>query len=86
MGFFRSDLYAVNGFNEDFVGWGREDSELAVRLFRYGLRRKSHPFMSICFHLWHPENDRERLPVNDELLDQAKRISGYACNNGLVKK
>jgi glycosyltransferase involved in cell wall biosynthesis len=86
MGFFRSDLFAVNGFNQDFVGWGREDSELAVRLFRYGLKRKSHPFMAICCHLWHPENDRQRLLANDDLLDQAKRITGYVCANGLVKK
>ena len=28
MGIFKSDLLAVNGFNEDFLGWGREDSEL----------------------------------------------------------
>jgi hypothetical protein len=34
---FKKDLVAVNGFNEDFVGWGREDSELVVRwCFIYG--------------------------------------------------
>ena len=37
---YRKDFLAVNGLNEDFVGWGREDSELAVRLFKYGLKRK----------------------------------------------
>jgi len=36
MGFFRKDIVAVNGFNQNFAGWGREDSELAVRLYRYG--------------------------------------------------
>ena len=83
---FRSDLYAVNGFNEDFVGWGREDSELAVRLFRFGLKRKSHPFMAACFHLWHPDNDRSRLADNDRRL--ARRISGagWVCANGLAPR
>ena len=86
MGFFRDDLLAVNGFNQDFVGWGREDSELARRLFAYGLKRKGHPFMAICFHLWHEENKRDRLVINDELLRTAVRKDGYICNNGLVQK
>jgi glycosyltransferase involved in cell wall biosynthesis len=86
MGFFRDDLFAVNGFNQDFVGWGREDSELARRLFAYGLKRKGHPFMAICFHLWHEENKRDRLGINDELLRTAVLGNGYICNNGLVQK
>jgi glycosyltransferase involved in cell wall biosynthesis len=86
MGFFRSDLYAVNGFNEDFVGWGREDSELAVRLFRYGLRCKRHRFMAACFHLWHPENRRHRLAFNDRLLQEAMAQSDYSCSNGIEKQ
>ena len=83
MGFFREDIFAVNGFNQDFVGWGREDSELAVRLYRYGLRRKSHGFMAICYHLWHEENDRAGLPVNDALLKQWIESDSYVCSNGL---
>ncbi|MCG8685740.1 MAG: glycosyltransferase family 2 protein, partial [Desulfobacterales bacterium] len=51
MGFFRKDLFAVNGFNQAFQGWGREDSELAARLYNYGLKRREHPFMAMCFHL-----------------------------------
>jgi glycosyltransferase involved in cell wall biosynthesis len=86
MGFFRDDLFAVNGFNQDFVGWGREDSELAIRLFAYGLKRKGHQFMAICFHLWHEENKRDRLPINDELLQNAVLKNGYICNNGLVQR
>jgi glycosyltransferase involved in cell wall biosynthesis len=56
MSFFKQDILAVNGFNEDFVGWGNEDSELACRFFKYGLVKKVHHFMTVCFHLWHPTN------------------------------
>ena len=28
LGLWREDLVRVNGYNEAFVGWGREDSEL----------------------------------------------------------
>ena len=86
MAFFRSDLMAVNGYNEAFEGWGREDSELVVRLFRFGLWRRSHPFRAICFHLWHPAHPRDRLTTNDRLLREAMASSRYDCDRGLVSK
>ncbi len=81
-----ADLMAVNGFNEDFLGWGREDSELVARLYKYGLRRKLHPFMALCYHLWHPEQPRERLKDNDALLEQTLRADTYRCKNGIFKE
>jgi glycosyltransferase involved in cell wall biosynthesis len=86
MGFFREDIFAVNGFNQEFVGWGREDSELAVRFREYGLKRKEHPFMAVCFHLWHAANDATRLPVNEEILKRTMNSNEYICTNGLVQK
>lgn len=80
---FRDDLVAVNGFNEDFSGWGREDSELVVRLYNYGLKRKNHPFMATCYHLWHPENDRSRLAINDALLEEGVVSETFYCRQGL---
>jgi len=86
MGLYSDDLAAVNGFNEEFTGWGREDSELAVRLFNYGLKKRSHPFMAICYHLWHADNDRKRLPLNDELLKQVIESGDSTCSKGLEHK
>ena len=86
MSFFKDDILAVNGFNEDFEGWGREDSELAVRFYNYGLKRKEHTFMAICYHLWHPKPSRDSLKRNDELLRHAINSKAYFCSNGIVKK
>ena len=61
------DLVTVNGFDEAFEGWGREDSDLVARLFHAGVRRcnlRGSPVL----HLWHPEEDRQRVPENDRLL------------------
>ena len=80
---FKKDLYAVNGFNQAFRGWGREDSEMVVRLYKYGLKRKEHPFAAICFHLWHPENDRTQLTANDQLLAAAQAAGTYLCAHGI---
>lgn len=83
-GVFREDVMAVNGFNEAFIGWGREDSEFAARLYKYGLKRKEHPFMATCFHLWHPENSRESLGRNEALLSETVEGKGYRCRRGIV--
>ncbi|MCP3872911.1 MAG: glycosyltransferase [Desulfobacteraceae bacterium] len=83
MGLFRDDIWAVNGFNHDFEGWGREDSELVVRLFKYGLKRKENPFRAICFHLWHNENKRNHLEENDRILEQVAQSESFFCHSGL---
>ncbi|MCF8091003.1 MAG: glycosyltransferase family 2 protein [Desulfotignum sp.] len=86
MGFFKQDLMAVNGYNESFNGWGREDQEIVVRLYKYGLMRKENPFKAICYHLWHRENSRISLDHNDKLLEQAMASDLYVCQNGLKNK
>jgi glycosyltransferase involved in cell wall biosynthesis len=81
----REDLVRANGYNEDFVGWGREDSELAVRLMNHGLRRLDARGWAVCFHLWHPPADRGGLPANDELLAKAQRTGATRCEHGLAQ-
>lgn len=85
MSFFRKDILAVNGFNEDFVKWGNEDSELAFRFFRYGLKKKVHPFMAICFHLWHSTN-KTFSDETQKLLAATIASREYFCKNGITKK
>jgi glycosyltransferase involved in cell wall biosynthesis len=85
MSFFKQDIVAVNGFNEDFVGWGNEDSELACRFFKYGLMKKVHHFMTVCFHLWHPTN-KIVSEKNRQLLAESITSKEYYCKNGIIKK
>jgi len=85
MSFYKSDCMDVNGFNEDFVGWGREDSEFVVRLFNNGLKRQNVRFNAIAFHIWHNENSRKSLKRNDEILEDAIKNSLVFCENGINK-
>ena len=67
----RSDLIAVNGFDEVYAGrWGLEDSDLAIRLLHAGIQHKSARFAASVFHLWHRENDRSGFAENQRLLDE----------------
>ena len=83
MGLFRKDVVAVNGFNHAFTGWGREDSEFVIRLYRHGLARREHPFRAICYHLWHRENPREHLEQNDRLMAEVLEAGTAYCEEGL---
>jgi glycosyltransferase involved in cell wall biosynthesis len=82
-GVFREDIFAVKGFNQEFEGWGREDSELVVRLFKYGLKRIEHPFKAIVYHLWHHENTRNGIDQNDKILENTMASDASFCNKGL---
>ena len=65
----RADLEQVDGFDASFCGWGREDSDLLIRLLHCGVRRKDGRFATAVIHLWHPEADRAQLTANDARLD-----------------
>lgn len=83
LGIWREHLIKINGYNEAFVGWGREDSELAVRLMNLGVQRLDVRGWALCFHLWHPPASRTSLSANDELLAQAQRSRAIRCDLGL---
>jgi glycosyltransferase involved in cell wall biosynthesis len=85
MAFYKQDCININGFNNEFEGWGREDSEFAVRLLNSGINRKNVRFNMIQFHLWHKEATRDSLGQNDATLHSAIDNHVNWCDNGISK-
>lgn len=83
MSFFKEDCIKINGFNNDFIDWGREDSEFAVRLLNSGVIRKNLRFNGIQFHLHHTENKNVSLKRNDLILNESIKNKSVWCNNGI---
>jgi glycosyltransferase involved in cell wall biosynthesis len=79
----RSDLDRIDGFDASFSGWGREDSDLIVRLLHTGLRRKDGRFATGVVHLWHPAADRTQLAANETRLDGVLRSGRTRAECGL---
>ena len=79
----RSDLERVDGFDASFSGWGREDSDLLIRLLHCGLRRKDGRFATGVIHLWHPDADRAQLAANDARLDEVLHSDRTRAQLGL---
>ena len=50
----RADLLRVNGYDENYRGWGNEDGDLRERLKRVGVWPKSIWTKAVVFHLDHP--------------------------------
>jgi glycosyltransferase involved in cell wall biosynthesis len=82
-GFWRSDLVAVNGFNEQMIGWGPEDKELCARLTHLGVRRQTLYLGGLAHHLHHAPASRERRAANEAVLADtlARRLT--RCAHGL---
>ncbi len=83
MAFWKKDALEVNGFNQDFVGWGREDSEFVHRLLNANKSRLYLKFAGVGYHLYHAENSRVALPENDAILDNTIKNKLTFCQNGI---
>ena len=85
MAFWRNDLIRVNGYDESFCGWGREDSELAIRLDNSGVRQRCMKFRGVVFHLHHGKCERNSLSANEERYQQTIREHRTRCEIGLTR-
>lgn len=83
MSFYKSDCVAVNGFNESFIGWGREDSEFVARFLFNGGQMRRLKFAGIAYHLYHPENSRNMLESNHKIYLDTIKSQKTSCQKGL---
>lgn len=79
----RADLDRVDGFDGDYSGWGKEDSDIIVRLLRAGARRKDGVFATGVVHLWHAEAGRDRLVENERKLSDSLAGDRRRARRGL---
>lgn len=77
----RAAFYAVNGYDEQWTVYGREDLDLELRLQRAGVPFAPLLNRAIVFHLFHPE--RERSAESLALAEQAQRSDAVRCTLGL---
>lgn len=84
MSFWREDLINVGGYDESFVGWGREDSELVLRLLKKGVHLKRIKMAAIQYHLYHKENDRSNLEKNHAIMMQSLNNEGYKAKESVL--
>lgn len=83
MSFFRDDFIAVNGYDEDFKGWGGEDLDLAFRFRNYGLGKRYLKFCALGYHLWHREASKERSAHNHAIARENAASGNVIASSGV---
>ncbi|WP_256010769.1 glycosyltransferase family 2 protein [Desertivirga xinjiangensis] len=80
--FWKKDFIKVNGYNNNLIGWGHEDIELAARMVNSGLKRKQLKLSAVCFHLYHKINSRKRQDTNYMIYKNVVHNKISVCTNG----
>ncbi|MBC7541146.1 MAG: glycosyltransferase family 2 protein, partial [Candidatus Sericytochromatia bacterium] len=64
------DLMALEGFDETFIGWGHEDTDLGYRMGARGFKLRFIKTDAVAYHLHHPlvENKEAEQQVNWERM------------------
>lgn len=88
MGISKSDLIAINGFDEDYIApGGGEDSDVEWRLRALGnVSFYSMKFRSIVYHIHHQERfSKNQEQKNEAILSRKIQEGFFKCKNGLKK-
>ncbi|HRE77217.1 MAG TPA: glycosyltransferase family 2 protein [Flavobacterium sp.] len=85
MSFWKEDFLKINGYNEDFFGWGGEDYELAHRFHKIGLVGKRLKFTAIIYHIYHKEAAKNNLDYTHQVLDKSLNSTSFFTENGIDK-
>lgn len=65
LAFWKKDFIAVNGYYNNFEGWGAEDYEFGARLLHSGIKRKRLKMAALGYHIYHKINCRANTGPND---------------------
>lgn len=81
-----ADLLAVNGYDEEFRGWGHADGDVRRRLRMIGVQPKSVWTKAIVYHQWHPTETTKTGEIRSRNRAYARRsdVSAF-CANGIAK-
>ncbi|RMG15809.1 MAG: glycosyltransferase [Planctomycetota bacterium] len=83
----RDLIEKVNGFDEAYVGWGQEDSDLRHRVRFAGGGARCIWHKAFVFHLWHPEDPTKGKQLNRQTYEDLKRgRRPWRCAKGLVQE
>jgi len=83
MAFYRADLVRINGYDENFGGWGKEDNNIAIRLCNAGVAIRFLKFGGIVYHLYHDGEKNNNVNANEILLQDAIRSNTTFVSNGM---
>lgn len=82
----KEDYIKVNGYDENYIGWGEEDDDFGNRLNVAGIKGKEMITQNTQLHLWHYSDPSKIKSSNEEYYYKRKKEifekKDYFCKNG----
>lgn len=72
-GVFKEDILKINGYDEDFKGWGGEDADLGFRLYYSGLKSKTFSTKLPSIHMCHPFDPSKNITDDNKKQENEKK-------------
>lgn len=85
IGVLKEDILTVSGFDEGYTGWGREDSDLAIRMGKRACKIISGRLAACVSHLFHEEHSRQNLGANEALLSTVMSASAWTPRKSCLR-
>lgn len=84
IGVWREQLLAVNGFDNDFQGYGAEEVDLEWRLVAYGVKQRAMRGRGGLFHIHH--NRREANAWVGAMLEAKRQAGEVVARDGIYTR
>jgi glycosyltransferase involved in cell wall biosynthesis len=82
LAFWREDYIRVNGYYNDFEGWGWEDYEFGARLINAGILKRRLKMAAISYHIFHKIHDRGNFLPNELIYRKTVEEMLTYCPSG----
>ncbi|QDU31802.1 Chondroitin synthase [Anatilimnocola aggregata] len=85
MGIAKADYLRVNGYDQRFKAWGKEDDDLGMRLRALGMKVDYILHRTRTYHLWHPPADgkQQKYKEGENYRYFTRKIRLTKCLAGL---
>lgn len=85
---YKEDYLKLNGFDENFIGWGAEDLDFGRRAYYKGIKIVNSHKNNFQIHQWHEESDKNddySLKYFRKTWEERKKSKNYDIEYGILK-
>lgn len=82
---YKKDYIAINGFDDNYKGWGKEDDDFCNRFYKYGGEVYPLKLKEYLLHMYHPFSSTKAESLNENYYQQRKQEINkrkFKCLNG----
>lgn len=83
--FNREDYIRINGFDEEYINWGKEDDDISWRAYKSGLKSKLLYLEEPIIHMYHYSDPTKGGDMNEGLFNKKKALlnkDNFRCEYG----